>query len=214
MSANAINAQGTLIKISTGSGGAKTITAITQANPCVITSAAHGLNPGDRVAIAAVSGMTQLNGNTYTVEYVTTNTFSLQGINSTAYTAYTSGGTATPATFTTINEIKTFSGLDGQASEMDITDLNSVAKEFRLGLMDEGGFSFTMHRLPSDAGQAALLAARAAGTSRNFSVTLAAGSPSIATFTAFVKQLPLAGGVDQVNLSNSALRITGPVTWT
>lgn len=72
----------------------KTITAATNANPCVITSAAHGLASNDVVLIKSVGGMTELNGNRYVVTSVTANTFALQGINSTAYGVYTSGGTA------------------------------------------------------------------------------------------------------------------------
>jgi hypothetical protein len=45
--------------------------------------------------VASVGGMTQLNGNTYTVQYATANTFALQGVDSSGYTTYTSGGTAT-----------------------------------------------------------------------------------------------------------------------
>jgi hypothetical protein len=69
------------------------ITGATQANPCVITSAAHGLANGDKVYISGVGGMTEINGLTFTVAGVATNTFQLSGINSTAYTAYISGGT-------------------------------------------------------------------------------------------------------------------------
>lgn len=73
---------------------ARTITGATQANPCVITAVAHGFANGDEVLISGVVGMTQLNGNTYTVAGVTANTFQLSGVDSTAYTAYSSGGTA------------------------------------------------------------------------------------------------------------------------
>src|SRR5262245_22319796 len=65
----------------------------TKANPCVITSTAHGLSTGQKITIASVGGMTQLNGNTYTITKLSADTFSLDGINSTAYTTYTSGGT-------------------------------------------------------------------------------------------------------------------------
>lgn len=68
------------------------ITGATNANPCQITSAAHGLSNGDKVKITSVGGMTQLNGNIYTVASVATDTFTLSGINSTAYGTYTSGG--------------------------------------------------------------------------------------------------------------------------
>lgn len=70
------------------------ITAATQANPCVITINAHGYSNGDRVYISGVGGMTRLNGRTFTVAGVTANTFQLSGIDSSAYAAYTAGGTA------------------------------------------------------------------------------------------------------------------------
>lgn len=73
---------------------AKNITGATKANPCVITSVAHGFSNGDQVIIAAVGGMTQLNtGRPFTVANKTDDTFQLQGINSSAYGTYTSGGT-------------------------------------------------------------------------------------------------------------------------
>jgi len=76
-----------------------TITAITQANPAVVTSAGHGFNDDDEIEIASVVGMTQLNGRRFKVANKTANTFELKtvqgtNINSTSYTAYSSGGTA------------------------------------------------------------------------------------------------------------------------
>lgn len=70
----------------------KSITAVTQANPAVVTSASHGYSNGDRVLVTGVVGMTQLNNREFTVAGATTNTFELSGIDSSAYTAYTSGG--------------------------------------------------------------------------------------------------------------------------
>ena len=182
-------------------------------NPCIVTSAAHGFSKGDRVTFAAVAGMTQLNTNTYSIEYVTANTFSLFGVDSSAFTTYTSGGTATPVTFTPISEVSTFSGFDGQASEIDVTDLNSTAKEFKLGLIDNGGFTYTVNTVLSDGGQTAVRASRDTGTSRQYKLTLPSGTPSIATFTAFAKQVPVTGGVDAKVQSSVALRITGTVAW-
>lgn len=69
------------------------ITGATQANPCEITSASHGLSTGDEVQIYDVGGMTELNGFVFTITVTGTNTFTLDGIDSTSYTAYTSGGT-------------------------------------------------------------------------------------------------------------------------
>ena len=71
------------------------ITGITRANPGVVTATSNTLSNGDLVKIIGVSGMTQVNGNTYTVANQATNSFELSGINTSAFTAYTTGGTAT-----------------------------------------------------------------------------------------------------------------------
>lgn len=68
------------------------ITGATQADPCVITSAAHGLYTGQMVTIRAVNGMTQLNTSAYyRVVVINANSFSI-GIDSTDFSTYTSGG--------------------------------------------------------------------------------------------------------------------------
>lgn len=68
------------------------ITAATQANPCVITIVGHGYSTGDQIHIEDVAGMTNLNGNDYTITVIGADTFSLNGIDSTGYGVYTSGG--------------------------------------------------------------------------------------------------------------------------
>lgn len=85
-----------------GLEAAKTITGITQANPAVVTANAHGFSNFDIVYSSGVVGMTQVNGNFYLVNNVTTNTFELldrygNNVNSTGYTAYSSGGTVARA---------------------------------------------------------------------------------------------------------------------
>lgn len=72
----------------------KTITNITQANPAVVTSASHGLSNGQLVFIYGVVGMTEVHGKIFTVANVALNTFELSGVDSTGYTAYSSGGIA------------------------------------------------------------------------------------------------------------------------
>ncbi len=79
--------------------GDKTISAITKANPAVVTATGHGYSNGDEVVISGVVGMTEVNGKRFLVANKATNTFELTdkdgtNINSSSFTTYTSGGVA------------------------------------------------------------------------------------------------------------------------
>lgn len=79
---------------------ALTITAITQANPCeVTTSTAHNLSSTvaaqNRVLLQGILGMTELNDVAFVVGSTPSSTkFTLSGVDSTNFQAYTSGGNA------------------------------------------------------------------------------------------------------------------------
>ncbi len=75
------------------SGGSAIKYGATQTNPVRIYSTAHGFSNADEVSIANVVGMTELNNETFIVANASANYFDLSGINGTAYTARTSGGT-------------------------------------------------------------------------------------------------------------------------
>lgn len=88
--------------VTTVSSSSATITAATSANPIAFTtSAAHGWVTGDSVQFAGLPGDfgTNLNGNTYVITVTGASTFTIVK-DGTAYTAYTSGGTATRVTTT------------------------------------------------------------------------------------------------------------------
>lgn len=77
----------------------KTITGITQADPAVVSSTAHGYSDGDSVYIRGVAGMTEVNDNWYIVKNPNANDFELYdtasvSTDSTGFTLYSSGGTA------------------------------------------------------------------------------------------------------------------------
>jgi hypothetical protein len=100
-----------------GSTTPLSLSGISQANPGVFTTTgAHGLTVGQLVTISGVVGMTQVNGNTYVVNttpLTTTFTVIFQGsaLNTTSYTAYTSGGTVTGAATGVAEEITTAGAL-------------------------------------------------------------------------------------------------------
>ncbi|KQQ90386.1 phage tail tube protein [Massilia sp. Leaf139] len=207
-----ISAQGSTLHMATGTGGAKTITAISVGFPAIVTSNAHGLNNGDVVVLASVVGTmgALLNGTQRVVANKTANTFALLDADTTGLT-YTSGGTATPQTYTKINGLLSFDGFDGAADELDTTDLDSTAKEFVSGIKDEGKFGFEIKTLKTDVGQIALRAARTSGAITPFKLTLPDGS--VASFSALVKTMPTGGGVNAVLKGKVDTKISGPVSW-
>ena len=77
--------------------GSATITGATQANPCVLT-ANNTFQVGQKITISGVVGMTQLNGNTYTITAVTPTTITIN-VDSTGFTPYSSGGLAQAPSF-------------------------------------------------------------------------------------------------------------------
>lgn len=68
------------------------ITNAFQTFPVQITSPLHGLQTGAQIIIRDVGGMTILNNNNYVITVLDPNNFTLNGVNGTAYPAYTTGG--------------------------------------------------------------------------------------------------------------------------
>lgn len=211
MTSTAISAQGSILAIGTGTGAAKTITAIALGNPTILTAAAHGFANGDVEGLAALTGADAalLNGLNLSVNSKTTNTFAVN-VDTTGKTITPGAGTATPVTFTNIANIKDFSGFDGAASEIDVTNLSSTAKEFMLGLTDPGQFSFNIDYDGTNAGHIALRAKQQSGVLSSFRLTLP--NLSVITFSGYVKKFSLAGGIDATAKTAVDIRISGTVT--
>lgn len=101
----------------------RTITGISTATPGVVTTSAdHGLVDGDRVVITKVAGAVgqQVNGNTYMVDVLSSNTFALYdiyGVPVPVPGTYTSGGQITRSgeNFNTIDNPPTYRLLLGTA---------------------------------------------------------------------------------------------------
>jgi hypothetical protein len=209
MASTAISAQGSTLAIGTGTGSAKTITAIQVGNPTILTIAAHGFNNGDVVTLTGLTGADAalLNGSQLTVRDITTNTFAVKV--DTTGKAITASGSATPTTFTNVANVKTFSGFDGSASEIDVTNLQSTAKEYRLGLTDPGQFTIEIDYDGTNAGHIALRSKQSSGVLCSFQLTLP--NLSVITFSGYVKKFSLAGGVDAVAKTSVDIRISGSV---
>lgn len=91
----------------------KNITAATKTNPVALTITGHGMTTGMQMQVLSVVGMTQLNDKIFTVTVVDANTVTLNGVDGTAFTAYTSGGTATYGTFYVAKESAVMANFTG-----------------------------------------------------------------------------------------------------
>lgn len=92
------------------------ITGINQGSPCIVTAPGHTFTNGMTVQVANVQGMVEINQDktqAYTVTGVSGNTFQLSGMDSSAFHAYSGGGTVMQAT----NQVTGMSYLMGQQVE-------------------------------------------------------------------------------------------------
>lgn len=113
----------TRVEIATVLGSAIAISAITNANPAVLTSTGHGLLNGSIGYISAVSGMEQLFGQGISVDAPTANTFAAEGVDTTSYGAFVSASFRPVSTFLTLSKSTSYTIGGGAGSEIDTTTL-------------------------------------------------------------------------------------------
>lgn len=174
---------------------AKTVTAITKANPGVVSSTAHGFSNGDYVLITAV-GMYQVDGKVVRVASTATDTFALEGVDTTAFETFTSG-TAEKLTFgTSITTATTIQSSGGNFEFIDATTIHGNAKSQLPGLPEAA--TFTMDHIwdTSDSGLQAMKTASDAQAKRAFRFTFGTGG-KIMVFTGYVGANLLPGGSAQ-----------------
>lgn len=119
---------------------AKTITAITNANPAVATCAAHGYTTGDEIVLS--SGWEDATDSVYKIESVDANSFKILGLDSTNTSFFptgSGGGSAQKlSAWTAIPQVLTIGASGGDAR---FTDVNPLAK--RNGIRIPTGFNAT-----------------------------------------------------------------------
>ena len=125
-----------------------------------------------------------------------------------ASTAIDSQGSTLTVDTSAIGNLKSFSGFDQEASEIDVTNLSSLAKEKRAGLQDFGSFQVEWHVDHSDVGQAAMHVLQGSGGTGAFVLTLP--NADTVTFSAVVKNAyRMSGGVDAVVEGGAVLAVDG-----
>lgn len=143
-------------RIQTALSTAITITAISKASEAVIT-AANSLSAGDWVVIRGVTGMTEINERVVRVKSPSGTQFTAEGLDSTNFTTYVSGGSAYEVTtFATLDNITSLNFSDNPAAKQDITAISDTSIKETNGLKGAPTASFGINADPLGAGVIAL----------------------------------------------------------
>jgi uncharacterized protein (TIGR02217 family) len=122
---------------SVNANSTKAITGISQANPGNVLCVGHGFSTGDKVKIVSVGGMTQVNNLYYTITVVDADNFTI-GVNTSAYTAYTSGGSAIKYGITQTNPVRV------NATSHGFTNGQVIYLNGAGGMTEVNGIAFTI----------------------------------------------------------------------
>ena len=203
------------VQMESARAAARTITAITKAAEGVVTSAAHGYTNGDYVFLEVLQGMYQLNGRIARVKGVTTDTFILEGIDTTSFETFVSGqGTASKLTFgTNITTALTVSGNGGSSEFIDITTIHDSVRRQMPGVAAAPSYEFEHIWDPSDSGLQAMKLASDAQSPRAFRFQWGTGGV-IAVFGGYVSAslLPAGQALDKVT-TQASVTMTGTPTY-
>lgn len=112
---------GSLVAIASGYGSPITTTALTNANPSVVTAAAHGLTDSDIIEVT--SGWSRLTDKIVRVANAATGTFELEGINTTSTSVYAAGsGTGSVREITGWTQLAQITNSTSQGGEQQFLD--------------------------------------------------------------------------------------------
>lgn len=207
------------VEIQASLGSAKTISNITQANPGVVTATGHGFSNGDVVVLAVPQGMIELDKQAARVANRTTDTFQLEGIDTTNYSDFVADDDDSPpassslctatkvASFVTWGNTTGFDRPNAEPNKLDVSTLLDTEDQYVFGRKSASGGNVATILQPTDAGQALVDAASdsqtplvcrlrwATGQSQIFNaywsggVGFSQGNNAVATSTAFFTKI-------------------------
>lgn len=201
--------RGVTVRVANVMAAAKTVSAVTKANPGVATSSAHALANGAIGFFSNVSGMVQLEGQAAIVANQATNTFELKGLNTSSYSDFSGSCSFTPvSSWHVLSECDQYSTGGGEAAELDTTCLIDVVARSENGNLAAQNVTLNIKTttVPS-AGMQAIIDAAKAGASLVFSIVLADGALRV-----FYGEPSMPGeslGVNAVGTGSLTVRVKG-----
>lgn len=189
---------------------AKTITALTNANPAVATSTAHGYATNDEILLT--SGWEDATDTVYKVTVIDANSFSIQGLD-TSNTSFFPAGTGTGSAqklsgWTAIPQVLTINSSGGDARFTDVAPLSR-----RNAVKIPTGFNATSVTMslahdPSNANYQTMLGISRALTKVAFKQVISGGATTYGYGYMNVSEMPKLNN-NQVNTVDAAITVLG-----
>jgi hypothetical protein len=169
---------GVTVAVQSALATALPVSAVTKANPGVASYTGTDPTNGDFVYFSDVAGMTEIDQRVVRVANVNagSDTFELEGINTTAFGTFTSGNASVITFGTTLAIILTQTGAGGEAEQIDVTTIHDRTRKVVLGAFSPLSYTGTCVWDPSDAGFIALKAASEVKGTRALRFTFPNGS--------------------------------------
>lgn len=190
---------------------AKTVTAVTKANPGVATAAAHGYSNGDYL-LATIQGMREINNRVFRAASIATDTVALEGEDTTNYGTFSSG-TLKKLTFgTTFATFADVSASGGEPDEIDATTIHDTIKKVRYGMFSAIKFAIDSQWDLNDAGLQAAIAASKLKAERAFMFVFESGERMVFNGTVSASGVPT-GSTGDIAKTSIAISCNGVPTY-
>lgn len=123
------------VEIAATFSAAKTITAITKANPGAVTSTSHGLTAGTAGYYSMPNGMSELDLMAGSVQGVAANTWNVERVDTSSFGTFSAGTFVPAATWNTLSNASGYSLAGGDADEIDVAALLDSTHKIEYGLL-------------------------------------------------------------------------------
>lgn len=182
---------GIILALATAYDAAKTITAITNANPAAVSSVANGYADGDIIEVT--SGWNGINGILARVADATTDAYDLEGQNTTDTSKYPAGtGVGSTRKISAFTQLSQVTGLSFNGGEMQYANYSFLEEDFEREIPTQASpitLSADIADDPSLAGYIALAAAAETRALTGLKMTFPSGS--LFLFNCIVSMVPI-----------------------
>ena len=113
-----------------------TVTGVSKASEGVVTASAHTFAHGDIVKFTVTAGMVELDGQACRIKDVTTNGFTLEGLDTTDYSTWSSGTAVNVTAWATLSNAQTITMPNPAPTKIEITTLIDKTRQYAYGLPD------------------------------------------------------------------------------